>query len=293
MDRSLRPPPAAMTCSSLSPPGDSGTLAAAAAAVGTWSGLDRLLMRFSMEAPSNPMELTCSDPLRRTVTALAALFLTITRVCGPSAFSASRVSIACCTSAGNRPATGTRPAYGTLMASSAPTCWSGMIASAAAGSCRSRLDRGWLSRRIASIRPLLFLRLSCLRRLSGAPELVGWPLRLARKRLDSRSPAGRSSDCRCLAEQPACGALPNQYGDRVADRDFYISRLLVLFKVKCKAVFRLRNQGLDHSVIDLDHVEKHLACRLPLLENIAGRWSGSRDPRAAADGNADQTGNEH
>jgi len=69
--------------------------------------------------------------------------------------------------------------------------------------------------------------------------------------------------------------------------------LLVLFEVKCKALFILRNQGFDHSVVDLDHVEKHLACRPPLLENIAGRWSGSRDPRAAADGNADQTGNEH
>jgi hypothetical protein len=45
-----------------------------------------------------------------TVTVLAAVFVTITKACGSRAFSARRASIVCCTSAGDRPAAGTRPA---------------------------------------------------------------------------------------------------------------------------------------------------------------------------------------
>ena len=82
----FKPPAAATTSSSLLPPGDSGIL----------------------------VLLVTASPV--TVTALASVLRTITSACGCSAFSANRASIVCCTSSGERPAAGTRPAYGTLIA---------------------------------------------------------------------------------------------------------------------------------------------------------------------------------
>jgi hypothetical protein len=51
----------------------------------------------------------------------------------------------------------------------------------------------------------------------------------------------------------------------------------------------LGEQSVDHAVVDLHHVEKDFASRLPLFENIARRWSGPRDPGAPGDRQDDPT----